>query len=195
GGYTGSSWLTTIVVWRPGQSAQVVARLPTPLRYAAVTAARGKIVVAGGSLPNGTASRVVYAFDPRTRVLSRLGELPSATTHAGAATLGDRALVIGGRSAEPNTPTGRIVAIDPGNGRIRVVGHLPHPLSDAAVTTLGRAIVVAGGRNRTTVGALTSLAATTAPARPARRAHSRRATPLTVNVYAHDGVNGLSPIV
>src|SRR5207245_3674844 len=103
--------------------------------------------------------------------------------------------VIGGRSAEPNTPTGRIVAIDPGNGRIRVVGHLPHPLSDAAVTTLGRAIVVAGGRNRTTVGALTSLAATTAPARRARRAHSRRATPLTVIVYANVVVNGISHIV
>jgi len=195
GGYTGSRWLNTIVAWSPGQMAHVVARLPTPLRYAAVTAAKGKVIVAGGSLPSGTASRVVYVFDPRTRALSRLGNLPTATTHAAAATLGNRALVIGGRSAEPNTPTGRIVAIDPGNGRIRVVGHLPHPLSDAAVTTLGRAIVVAGGRNRTTVGALTSLAATTAPARQARRAHSRRATPLTVNVYAHDGVNGLSPIV
>ena len=195
GGYTGSRWLNTIVAWSPGQSAHVVARLPTPLRYAAVTAAKGKIIVAGGSLPNGTASRVVYVFDPGTRSLSRLGNLPSATTHAAAATLGGRALVIGGRSAEPNTPTGRIVAIDPGNGRIRVVGNLPQPLSDAAVTTLGRAIVVAGGRNQTTVGALTSLAAITTPARRARSAHGPRATPLKVNVYAHDGVDGLSPIV
>ncbi len=196
GGYTGSSWLNTIVVWRPGQSAQVVARLPTPVRYAAVTAARGKIVVAGGSLPNGTASRVVYAFDPRTRVLSRLGNLPSATTHAAAATLGDRALVIGGRSAEPNTPTTRIVAIDPGNGRIRLVGSLPRPLSDAAVTTLDRSIVVAGGRERTTVAGLTRLAAVNVDAGPrARRASRRHAEPLALNVYAHDGVNGLSPVV
>jgi YVTN family beta-propeller protein len=198
GGYTGSSWLNTIVAWRPGQSARVVARLPTPLRYAAVTAARGKIVVAGGSLPDGTASRAVYAFDPRTRGLSRLGNLPSATTHAAAATLGGRALVIGGRSAEPNTPNARIVAIDPANGRIRVAGRLPNPLSDAAATTLGRSIVVAGGRRRTTVAGLTSLAAGRAPApaaRRARRAHGKQATPLAFNVYAHDGVNGLSPVV
>jgi hypothetical protein len=195
GGYTGSSWLNTIVVWRPGQSAHVVVHLPTPLRYPAVTAAGGKVIVAGGSLPDGTASRAVYAFDPRTRGLSRLGNLPSAMTHAAAATLGSRALVIGGRSAEPNTPTSRIVAIDPGNGRIRVVGHLPHPLSDAAVTTLGQAIVVAGGRGRTTVAGLTSLTALRALAPQARRAHGRHATPLAVNVYANDGVNGLSPTV
>src|SRR2546430_12549789 len=45
GGYTGQDWLNTIVAWRPGGSARVVARLPTPLRYSAVTAAQGKIIV------------------------------------------------------------------------------------------------------------------------------------------------------
>ena len=195
GGFTGARWLNTIVGWRPGQSARVVARLPTPLRYAAVTAAEGKIIVAGGSLPNGTASRAVYLFDPGTRALRRLGNLQAPTTHAGAAELGNSALVIGGRSADPNTPTGRIVAVDPGTGRTRVVGRLPHPLSDAAVTTLGRAIVVVGGRDRTTVAGLTSLAAVTSAAPRARRARARHATPLAVNVYAHDGVNGLSPTV
>jgi DNA-binding beta-propeller fold protein YncE len=195
GGYTGTSWLNTIVRWRPGQRARVVARLPTPLRYAAVTAAGGKIVIAGGSLPNGTASRAVYAFDPGTRAVRRLGNLPSPTTHAGAAALGDRALVIGGRSAAPKTPTGRIVAVNLGNGRIGIVGRLPQPLSDAAVATLGRAIVVAGGRNRTTVASLTSLAANTAARPRAARTRGRRATPLAINVYAHDGANDLSPTV
>jgi YVTN family beta-propeller protein len=196
GGYTGSNWLNTIVAWRPGRSAHVVAQLPTPLRYPAVTAAGGKVVVAGGSLPDGAASRAVYVFDPLTRGLTRLGNLPSATTHAAAAALGDRALVIGGRSAEPNTPTSRIVAIDPANGRISVVGRLPHPLSDTAVTTLGRSIVVVGGRERTTVAGLTSLAAVKALAAPrARRTHGKRTTPLAVNVYAHDDANGLSPVV
>ena len=195
GGYTGANWLNTIVGWRPGQGAQVVARLPTPLRYAAVTAVKGKVIVAGGSLPNGTASRAVYVFDPRTRALRRLGNLPSPTTHAGAVALGDRALIIGGRSAGPNTPTGRIVAVDPVSGRIRVVGHLPHPLSDAAVTTLGRAVLVAGGRNHLTVAGLTRLAVVKAHAPRARRSSRRRATPLAFNVYAHDGVNDLSPTV
>ena len=82
GGYTGQNWLNTIVSWRPGGSARVVARLPTPLRYSAVTAAQGKIIVAGGSLPNGDASRAVYSFDPGSRQLRRLGSLPAPTTHA-----------------------------------------------------------------------------------------------------------------
>ncbi|MGE5435191.1 MAG: Kelch repeat-containing protein, partial [Candidatus Doudnabacteria bacterium] len=129
GGYTGQSWLNTIVAWRPGGGTRVVARLPTPLRYSAVTAAQGKIIVAGGSLPNGDASRAVYSFDPGSRELHRLGSLPAPTTHAGAAVLDDRALVIGGRSARADTPTSTIVAIDPRSGRIRVAGHLPRPVS------------------------------------------------------------------
>src|SRR5205814_7563851 len=111
--------------------------------YAAVTAAGGKLVVAGGSLPNGTASRAVYVFDPDTRAVRRLGKLPAPTTHAGAAALGNRALVVGGRSAEPNTPTARIVAVDPLSRRIRIVGRLPQPPSAAAVATSGRTVIVA----------------------------------------------------
>ena len=39
GGYTGSRWLNTIVAFTAGRAPRVVARLPTPVRYAAVTAA------------------------------------------------------------------------------------------------------------------------------------------------------------
>src|SRR5689334_23110889 len=46
GGYTGSNWLNTIVAWRPGGKAHVVARLPFPLRYAAVTAVEGRLLIA-----------------------------------------------------------------------------------------------------------------------------------------------------
>ena len=56
GGFTGSAWLDSIVAYRPGSSARVIAHLPTPVRYAAVTAADGRLVIAGGSLPDGTAS-------------------------------------------------------------------------------------------------------------------------------------------
>jgi DNA-binding beta-propeller fold protein YncE len=195
GGYTGRSWLNTIVGWRPGKSARVVARLPTPLRYAAVAAAQGKIVVAGGSLPNGDVSRAVYIFDPTSGELHRVGSLPAATTHAGAAVLDKRVLVIGGRSARANTPTSTIVAIDPESGRIRVAGHLRRPVSDAAVTTLGRTVVVAGGRDRSTVAQLTSLAAISSSAPRARHKPAQRARPLAVNVYANDGANDLSPAV
>ena len=41
GGYTGARWLDTIVAFRPGRDGRVVAHMPTPLRYAAVTAVAG----------------------------------------------------------------------------------------------------------------------------------------------------------
>ena len=196
GGYTGARWLNTIVGWRPGKSAHVVARLPTSLRYAAVAAAQGKIIVAGGSLPNGDASRAVYAFDPRKHELHRVGSLPAPTTHAGAAALGNRVLVIGGRSARPDTPTSRIVAIDPETGRIRVAGRLPRPISDAAVITLGPNIWVAGGRDGGTVARLTSLApVTSSTPRVVGQRSAKRATQLAAGIYAHDGANDLSPAV
>src|SRR5204863_436061 len=133
--------------------------------------------------------------DPETRAVRALGKLPAPTTHAGAAALGNRALVVGGRSAGPNTPTARIVAVDPLSGRIRIVGRLPQPLSDAAVATLGRTVMVAGGRNRTTLAGLTSLGAVTARTPRARRPPTPHATPLAVNVYAHDGANAFSRVV
>ena len=53
GGFTGARWLNTILAWNPGGPPRVAARLPVALRYAAVTTARGKLVIAGGSIPSG----------------------------------------------------------------------------------------------------------------------------------------------
>jgi DNA-binding beta-propeller fold protein YncE len=189
GGYTGSRWLDTIVAWRPGTAARVVAHLPTALRYAAVAAARGRVVVAGGSLPSGGASRAVYVFDPATRAVRRIGALPAPTTHATAAAYRGEALVIGGRGAVTGTPTSRIVAVDPVRGKVRLAGRLHAPASDASAFTIAGRVFVAGGRDRVTVAAVTGLAPVSA-----RRVRARlRAT--GANVYAHDGKNALSPAV
>ena len=51
GGYTGTRWLDTIVAWRPGGRARIVARLPQPVRYAAVTFAAGLLVIAAARCP------------------------------------------------------------------------------------------------------------------------------------------------
>ena len=191
GGYTGTAWLNTIVAWRPGGTAHVVARLPVPVRYAGVAAAGGKVVIAGGSLPDGTASRAVYVFDPASREVRRLGSLPAPTTHAAAAAIGKRVLLIGGRSAAANTPTPRIAAIDPSRGSIRLAGRLPRAVSDAAVTAVGHGVVVAGGRSHAPVAELTTLAT----AKPATHRATHRIKRLAVNVYAYDGANALSPSV
>jgi YVTN family beta-propeller protein len=182
GGYTGTHWLDTIVAWRPGSNARVVAHLPQPVRYAAVTAADGRVVIAGGSLVAGTASSAVYAFDPKTRRVARIGRLPAPTTHAAAAAIGGTAYVIGGRGAATGTPTDRIVAIEVAHPRVRAAGTLPTPLSDLAAVPNGKGILLAGGRSATgTVASLTELV----PGAPRHTAH-------VTNVYAADRVGNLS---
>jgi YVTN family beta-propeller protein len=186
GGFTGSRWLDTIVAWKPGGRALVVAHLPFPVRYAAVAAAGGKLVVAGGSLPSGAASAAVLVYDPATKRLRRVGDLPAATTHGAAAGLGDLVYVIGGRGAASGTPTARIVSVDPGTGSVRQAGHLAAPLSDESVAALGSSLLVAGGRDaRGTQSSIYELARGTAPhVRTAAVAPAR-------NLYAADGANML----
>ena len=70
GGFTGTHWLDTIVAWSPGRGARIVAHLPSPVRYAAVTSAGGKLIVAGGSLPDGEASSRVFEYSPVERSAS-----------------------------------------------------------------------------------------------------------------------------
>jgi len=192
GGYTGSRWLDTIVAWHPGLPARIVAHLPVSLRYAAVAAADDVIVIAGGSLPNGTASRSVFEYVPTTGRVTRVGKLPAATTHAAAASLGNVVYVIGGRGAKVGTPTGRIVAIDARERRVRLVGTMASPRSDIAAVTLGERILLVGGRDAG--GALPTVSELVRQAQPARAASSS-ATPFTTlrgNVYAYDGAGMLT---
>ncbi len=186
GGYTGSRWLDTVVAWRPGTRARVVARLPHALRYAAVTAAAGQVVIAGGSLESGTASEAVYAYAPGAKHVIRIGRLPAPTTHAPAAAIGSTAFVIGGRGDTPGFPTSRIVAIDLATHRIRAAGTLGEALSDLAAVATGGKLLVAGGSGRSgTVATLTELVPAPAVRRLAR-AHRQ------ANVYAADAVGNLS---
>ncbi|MDX6509735.1 MAG: hypothetical protein QOG81_1487, partial [Gaiellaceae bacterium] len=96
GGYDGTRWLDTVVAWRPGAPSRVVAHLPDPVRYAAVTAVGSSLVVAGGSLPDGRASDSVYVLHAGSSRAVRIGRLPAPTTHASAATVDGTAIVVGG---------------------------------------------------------------------------------------------------
>ena len=187
GGYTGSRWLDTIVAWRPGGSAHVVARLPHALRYPAVAAVDGRVVIAGGSTPQG-ADSAVMVFDPHGTDVRTIGRLPAATTHAAAAALGHTVYVIGGRGASVGTPSDRIVAVELATRRVRPAGRLLSPRSDLAAVTVGERVVLFGGRglHGTTSGISTLRPAVPVPATTGGSA---------VNVYAHDGPNMLSPTV
>ena len=186
GGYTGSRWLDTIVAWRPGSPARIVAHLPSPLRYAAVTAVDGHLVIAGGSRPDGSASNAVLEYTPGGRVVV-VGRLPAPVTHGAAATLGPTAYVIGGRGATLGSPTAAIFAVDLAHRRLRPAGHLAQPLSDLAAVGLGDRILLAGGRGShgtvSSVTVLRSRSVTVKVAPPARVSALLDAS----NVYAADG--------
>jgi DNA-binding beta-propeller fold protein YncE len=181
GGYTGSHWLDTIVAWRPGTSARVVAHLPTPLRYAAVTAVDNRLLIAGGSLPNGSASDEVLAYLPAEHRVVRIGRLPAPTTHAAAAGLGGVAYVVGGRGATLGSGTARVIAVDVRSRRIWRAGNLLTWRSDLAAATVGTRILLAGGRGP---GGADSRISELVPTTTVTR---------TVNVYAHDRANMLAP--
>ena len=192
GGYTGTAWLDTIVRWRPGVAARVIAHLPTALRYAAVTAVGNRLLVAGGSLPNGTASSAVYLVSLPAGKVRLLGRLPAPTTHAAAATLDGLAIVIGGRSASLDTPTRRIVAVDPVTGRIRQAGLLRVARSDLFATGGNGRILLAGGRG--TAGTVATLDTLVGTVVPRRRALPRRAAGgATIDVYSHDLAGMFAP--
>jgi len=196
GGYTGARWLDTIVAWRPGRQARVVARLPFAVRYAAVAATGGRLVIAGGSLQSGAASTVVLGFKPGARSVVRIGRLPAPTTHAAAAGLDNVVYVIGGRGTSVGTPTARIVAVDPATHRVQLAGALASPRSDlAAAGIVGGRILLAGGRGAAgTEAGLSEL-------RPSRSTVSTQPSTSTRpvalptpagNVYAYDGANMLT---
>jgi hypothetical protein len=147
GGYTGTEPLRTIVAWRPGSPARVVARLPVALRYAAVASAGGRLLIAGGSI-DATASRAVYSFDPAARSVRRIATLPRPLTHAAAVSLGGFVYVVGGRGAGLTSQTAAVRAVDPRTGRVTTAGRLPRALSDVGAAPSRGAIVVAGGRDR-----------------------------------------------
>ena len=194
GGYTGSRWLDTIVAWRPGTTAHVVAHLPVPLRYAAVTAVDNRIVIAGGSLSNGSASDAVLEYLPATRRVVRIGRLPAPSTHAAAAALDDVAYVIGGRGAAIGNATTRVVAVDLRSVRIRRAGRLSAPRSDLAVATVGGSILLAGGRGPSgTESGISELAPRAKRTAAAARVHARVPVTPVGNVYAYDGANMLAP--
>jgi YVTN family beta-propeller protein len=193
GGYTGTRWLDTIVAWRPGAPAHVVAHLPTTLRYAAVTAVGNRLVIAGGSLENGTASSAVLEYLPAAGRMIRLGRLPAPTTHAAAAALGDTAYVIGGRGATLGTPTTRITAIDVRTRRIRSFGKLRSARSDLGAAAAGEHILLAGGTGSAgTVATLSELIMAWRRATAAAAPRALTHTLVAGNVYANDGPGRLT---
>ncbi len=166
GGYTGSDWSDRIEAVT-GTQVKLVGRLPVALRYAAVAAIGGNVVIAGGRTPHGV-SGAIYRFTPSSGRVIRIGSLRQPVMHAGAGVLGGAMEVVGGIGAG-GAPVSAVQAVEP-NGDSHPSARLPHPLSDAGVATAGDRLVVVGGNDgAATVASILQIdlaAAGRAPAKP-----------------------------
>ena len=146
GGYTGTVPLRSILAYTPGRGVRVAAEMPRPLRYAAVAAVGGHLLIAGGT--SGTTARSeILSFDPASGRVRRIGRLPSPVTHAAGAALGGRFYVLGGRGVALDAQRATIEAVDPATGRVSRAGRLPAALSDLSAATLATGVTVLGGRD------------------------------------------------
>ena len=172
GGYTGAAWSNSVLAVVGGHS-HLVASLPHGLRYTAVAASAGSVIVAGGRTRAGP-SRAIYRFTPGASAIRRIGTLPLPLMHASAGALGGVVYVVGGITTGGRTVRS-VIAIQP-DGSARSVAHLPMPLSDAGVAALSRRLVVVGGESggHPTRGVL-QITASRRPAAPARVSPSTQA--------------------
>ena len=149
GGYDGSSPRPEVYGTKDGMHFTQVATLPLGLRYPAVTAADGRLIVAGGQDAHGP-TKSIYAVDPASGAVRRLGTLAAAVAHAAAFTLGSSVYVAGGRDAR-DAAVARVSAVDPRSGEIHTARPLPRAAADAAVTTSPSGVLLVGGWGGTTL--------------------------------------------
>ena len=141
GGYTGAQWSDHIYAVNGGH-VRSAGRLPEGLRYAAVAALSGNLIIAAGRAESGP-SRAVYRFAPSTGKVTRIGTLPQGLMHASAGVLGGVMYVVGGIGRN-GAAVDSVLAVT-ADGKVRHAATLPTPLSDAGVASLPGRIVVIGG--------------------------------------------------
>ena len=117
------------------------ALLPRGLQGLAAAPLGGRIYLLGGSGAGGYFSRAIYAFDPATKALRQVAQLPVALHDGGAAAAGGAVFFCGGGQSVGSTAVYRFV---PG-GAVGPAGALPRPLSDVqGVTVAGQPYCLGG---------------------------------------------------
>ncbi len=121
--------------------------LAAPIEREVAVVDGSRILIAGGLGASGTSASGVFALDPGTGVLTRLGSVPLAFHDAAGAMIGGSLFVFGGGAGESSDA---VQAFDPSTAKSSVVGHLPIALSDLAGASTGGAVYLVGGWDGTT---------------------------------------------
>jgi N-acetylneuraminic acid mutarotase len=134
GGYDGISWDAQVLATRDGRHFRVAARLPVPVRYAAVAAAAGEIWVFGGQARPG-ATNAIQRISPSTGQAIVAGHLPAPVQGAAAIVLNGQIYLAGGVAAGATSPI--VYRFDPATSTVSAAGQLPVPVAYAAGTVWG----------------------------------------------------------
>ncbi len=138
GGYDGNRLDPEVLATGDGLHFRVAARLPVPVRYAAMTAAGGLIWVFGGQTAAGPTD-VIQRINPATGAVAVVGHLPRPVQGAAALSLGGQVYVAGGAG----TPD--VLRFDPATSRVSAAGELPVPVGYAAAAVTGGVGYLVGG--------------------------------------------------
>jgi PQQ-like domain len=144
GGYDGASYDAAVLRTTNGTSFTTVAKLPVPVRYAAVAGTGNDIWVFGGQTPAGPTSSI-QRVDITAGRAAVVGHLPAALSGATAFTLGGRIFVAGGRAAGSGRASRAVLAFDPASRTVTAEGMLPVGVSNAASAVVGGTALVVGG--------------------------------------------------
>ena len=140
GGYDGTRLDPEVLATRDGAHFRVAARLPVPVRYAAMAATDGLIWVFGGETAAGPTD-VIQRIDAATGVAAVVGHLPRPVQGAAALSLGGQVYVAGGAG------TRDVLRFDPATSRVSAAGQLPVPVGYAAAAVIGGIGYLVGGED------------------------------------------------
>jgi DNA-binding beta-propeller fold protein YncE len=144
GGYDGFSWDPRVIATRDGQHFRAVARLPVPVRYAAVAAAAGEIWVFGGETPAGPTD-AIQRISPATGAATVVGHLPQPLQGASALVLDGQIYLAGGASG--SLTSAAVYRFDPAVSRVTAAGALPVPVAYAGAVVSGAVGYLIGGED------------------------------------------------
>jgi outer membrane protein assembly factor BamB len=170
GGYDGTRPDSSVLATTDGRTFTTVAALRIPVRYPAVAALDGQILVFGGQAITGPGAgapvSAIQAVDPARRTAAVIGELPEPLAGAAAMTVGGEVFVAGGESTADQrltpgvgttqlgtggsgggTTASTIWAFDPASRRLLPAGRLQVPVSHAAAVVVGSTAWIVGGES------------------------------------------------
>jgi len=148
----GSVWMGSsgdVLATTDGRHFRTVARLPVPVRDAAVAALGDQIWVFGGQAAAGPVSDIQRVTVPgpgshRTARAALAGHLPHPVTGAAAFSLGGTMFVAGGQVSQAISD--QVLAYRPGSP-VRVAGRLPVAVAGAGAAVAGDTAYLVGGND------------------------------------------------